>query len=99
MDHKAMPKNAPIGDLLVREGIIDNAALSKAQDVQAKQRVSLVRALELLGIGDELNIVAAIAKKLRLESLRPEVPVLPDIAALLPPEFCRKRGIAPLSVQ
>jgi type IV pilus assembly protein PilB len=99
MDHKTMPKNAPIGDLLVREGIIDNATLSKAQDVQAKQRVSLVRALELLGIGDELNIVAAIAKKLRLESLRPEVPVLPDIAALLPPEFCRKRGIAPLSVQ
>jgi len=42
----------------------------------------------------------AIAKSLQLESLSDELPdVSPDVSALLPADFCRKRQIVPLSLK
>ena len=95
-----MAKNAAIGEILVREGIIDPAALSRAEEIQTKQSVSLGQALELLGVSQELKVVSALAKSLRLESLSAELPTVPkDVATLLAADFCKKRSIAPLSLQ
>jgi len=95
-----MPKKAAIGDLLVREGIIDSSGLSLAREAQEKYAISLSKALATLGLADEQRQVAAIAKSLHLESLIGELPeVAAEAAILLPADFCRKRLVAPLSLQ
>jgi type IV pilus assembly protein PilB len=95
-----MPKKAAIGDLLVREGIIDSSGLSLAREAQEKYAISLSKALATLGLADEPRQVAAIAKSLHLESLSGELPdVAAEVAILLPADFCRKRLVAPLSLQ
>ena len=95
-----MSKDALIGDLLVRAGLIDSSGLSRAREAQQKQGLSLGNALISLGLADEEAVSAATAKCLHLELLtgdRPEV--LPQVAALLPSDFCHKRSIAPLSLE
>jgi len=89
-----------IGDLLVRSGIIDATGLARARESQQKNGVSLSKALTTLGLADEQGIVGAIAQMMRLEALDPVLPGIPaEIAALLPSDFCRKRTVAPLSLQ
>ena len=89
-----------IGDLLIRAGLIDTSALSRAREEQQKCGISLASALANLGLADERGITVAIAKSLQLESLSAELPdVSPDVSALLPADFCRKRQIVPLSLK
>ncbi len=53
-----------------------------------------------MGLANENEVVAAIAKSMRLEALGSELPVIEtEVAALLPSDFCRKRAVVPLSVQ
>src|ERR1700687_1121632 len=95
-----MSKDALIGDFLVRAGLIDLSGLSRAREAQLKQGLSLGNALVTLGLADEEAVSAATAKCSHLELLtgdRPEV--LPQVAALLPGDFCNKRLIAPLSLE
>jgi type IV pilus assembly protein PilB len=95
-----MAKEAAIGDLLVRSGIIDAAGLARAREAQEKNAISLSNALVTLGLADEQSVVEAIARSTRLEALLPVLPeVSADVAALLPADFCRKRAVAPLSLQ
>jgi type IV pilus assembly protein PilB len=95
-----MVSEALIGDLLIRAGLIDTSALSRAREEQQKCGISLASALANLGLADERGITVAIAKSLQLESLSAELPdVSPDVSALLPPDFCRKRRIVPLSLK
>ena len=95
-----MVSEALIGDLLIRAGLIDTSALSRARDEQRKCGISLASALANLGLADERGITVAIAKSLQLESLSAELPdVSPDVSALLPADFCRKRQIVPLSLK
>jgi type IV pilus assembly protein PilB len=93
-------KEAVIGDLLVRAGLLDSSGLSRAREAQEKDGISLGTALATLGLADEAGMTAAIAKSLQLESLGTELPeVSPEVAGLLPADFCRKREVVPLSVQ
>jgi type IV pilus assembly protein PilB len=95
-----MQKTAAIGDLLVREGIIDSSGLALAREAQEKYGISLSKALATLGLADEQAMVRTIAKSLHLESLSGESPeVASEVAILLPPDFCRKRMVAPLTLQ
>ena len=95
-----MPKKAAIADLLVREGIIDSSGLSLAREAQEKYAISLSKALATLGLADEQRQVGAIAKSLHLESLIGELPeVAAEAAIVLAADFCRKRLVAPLSLQ
>ena len=95
-----MLKEEAIGDLLVRAGFIDASGLSRARAAQEKEGISLGKALSTLGLADEQGMAAAIAKSLKLESLGAELPdVSPEVAALLPSDFCRKRLVVPLSLQ
>jgi type IV pilus assembly protein PilB len=95
-----MSKDALIGDHLVRTGLIDSSGLSRGREAQQKQGISLGKALASLGLADEEAVSAAIAQTLRLELLTGDKPeVRPEIAALLPSDFCRKRLVAPLAFE
>src|SRR5258708_3834843 len=96
----SMSKEVIIGDLLVRTGLIDSAGLARAREAQEKSNASLGTVLAALGLADEDVVAGAIAKSLRLELLGPELPeVSVELAALLPADFCRKRLVAPLSLE
>lgn len=89
-----------MGIFPVRTGLIDTSGLSRAREEQKKCGISIAPALANLGLADERGITVAIAKSLQLESLSAELPdVSPDVSALLPPDFCRKRQIVPLSLR
>ena len=95
-----MVNETAIGNLLVRAGIIDGAGLTRAREAQEKERISLSAALSTLGLADEREMAAAIAKTLKLELLGVDLPeVPPEIAALLPSDFCQKRKVVPLSLE
>jgi type IV pilus assembly protein PilB len=95
-----MAKETAIGDLLVRSGIIDATGLARAQESQEKNGISLSKAMAILGLADEQNMVEAIAQNMRLEALGPPLPEVPaEVADLLPSDFCRKREVVPLSLQ
>lgn len=73
-----------LGELLVRAGFIDAEGLSRARAAQEKEAISLGKALARMGLGNEDDMVAAIARSLKLESLGGELPeVSPEVAALL----------------
>jgi type IV pilus assembly protein PilB len=87
-----------IGDLLVRGGIVNAADLTRGIEAQAKQKSTLGRALAGLGLADEDTVASAVATAMRLEFVSGEVRIDPAVAALVPVEFCRKRGVLPLSL-
>jgi type IV pilus assembly protein PilB len=94
-----MSSDAFMGDLLVRKGVIDAAGLARAMESRATRKTTLSRALKDLGLADESVVAAAIAGALHLEFLSGELPaVAADTAALLSADFCRKRGVVPLSM-
>ena len=89
-----------IGDLLMRAGVIDADGLTRAREVQKNQGVSLPKALSIAGLAAEQTIYNAIAQSLHLDLLTDDkVDVLPEVLALLPGDFCRKRLVAPLSLK
>jgi len=95
-----MSNDVIIGEILVRSGLIDSSALAQAREVQQKSGASLAKTLETLRLADGEVVSAAIAKSLRLESLSGDIPeILPEVVALLPGAFCRKKLTVPLSVQ
>jgi hypothetical protein len=87
-----MSNDVIIGELLVRAGLIDSPALAQARELQQKHGTSLANALATLGLANEGAVSAAIAESLHLELLRGDIPeILPEVVALLPGDFCRKR--------
>jgi len=86
-----------VGDLLIRAGLVDAAGLALGLEAQSRQMTTLGRALAGLGLAEESAVAAAIASAMHLEYLDGEPPdVSAAVAALLPAEFCRKNGIAPV---
>jgi type IV pilus assembly protein PilB len=87
-----------VGDLLIREGLIDVPGLARAAEARVAHPTTLGKALATLGLADESVVSATIASALHLEHLEGEPPAIAaNIVALLPAEFCRKRGVVPLS--
>jgi type IV pilus assembly protein PilB len=94
-----MARTSGIGEILVREGLLDSSGLARAREAEQKEG-SVIRAVVSLGLADEEQIVAAIAGGLHLDSLGPDLPEISrDVGALVPAEFCRKRGVVPLTLQ
>jgi hypothetical protein len=75
-----------IGELLLREGLLDCSALDRALlEIQSKAGVSLGKALDELGLAEESAVTSAIARGLHLDSLGSEFPMItPEVDALLP---------------
>jgi len=95
-----MEKESPIGNLLVRAGLINAEGLARAREAQQKEGISLVKAVLRLGLADTQSLTAAIARSLKLEVLCSDLADVPtDVAALLPGDFCRARTVAPISVR
>ena len=95
-----MKNEVAIGDLLVRAGIVDASGLARAREVQQNQPGSLGKALASLGLASEEATASAIAEELQLDLLGTALPDVPvDVAVLLPADFCRKRIVAPISIQ
>jgi type IV pilus assembly protein PilB len=94
-----MSSHGFVGDLLIQAGLVDAAGLALGLKAQAEQKSTLGRALAGLGLAGEPAVAAALAAGLRLEFLGGDPPdIAPEIAALLPPAFCRKRGVAALGL-
>jgi type IV pilus assembly protein PilB len=88
-----------VGDLLIRAGIIDRAALTRVAEAPFAAGTTLGRALHRLGLADEAVVAAAIASALHLDYFDgPSSSIAPETAALLPAEFCRKRRVVPLGL-
>src|SRR3954454_24109448 len=93
-----MNPNSFVGNLLVRAGVCDAAALARASEKQAAVPMSMGRALAAIGVADEEKVAAALATALRLEHLHGAIPeVTAQVKELLQPEFCRKHQVAPLA--
>ena len=88
------------GNVLMRAGVVDAAGLARAAELQAKRPMTLGRALAELGLTSETAAASALASALRLEFLE-EAPSPADaeVLALLPADFCRKRGAYPLGFE
>jgi type IV pilus assembly protein PilB len=85
-----------VGDLLVKKGVVDAAAMARAAAAQSKQPSSLGRTLAGLGLADEAAVAKEVAAALHLEYLDASVVVEEPVVSLLPADFCRKRGVLPL---
>jgi type IV pilus assembly protein PilB len=95
-----LEKESPIGNLLLRAGLIDPEGLARAREAQQKEGTSLARAIVALGLADSQSVAAAIGKSLKLEVLNAELPeVSAEAMALLSGEFCRARKVVPLRVE
>jgi type IV pilus assembly protein PilB len=94
-----MSTHGLIGDLLLRSGLVDAAGLARAVAAQASNPSTLGRALADLGLADEATVASTIAERLRLEFLAERVAIDDKVAALLPSDFCHKRGVMPLSLK
>jgi Type II secretion system (T2SS), protein E, N-terminal domain len=94
-----MAKETATADLLVRAGLIDACAVTRAQEVQAQKPMSLGKALASLGLAEEDLVASAIAKGAQLELLGPELPeVSEEVAVLLSADFCRKKLVFPVGL-
>jgi type IV pilus assembly protein PilB len=92
-------RSSGIGEILVRTGLIDSVSLSRAQQAEQTED-SLIQVIISLGLANEEQIVAAVARHLRLDALDEDLPeIAVDVAALIPADFCRKKGIVPLALQ
>jgi type IV pilus assembly protein PilB len=86
-----------IGEILMELGLIDEAGLKRALEIQATEGGTLGRAVSGLGLAEEQQVSHAIADWLRLECLTsPEV--VPRMASILPGDMCWKRMVAPIGV-
>ena len=98
-----MSSHGFVGDLLIRKGLVDEAALARATESQTSQPSTLGRALARLGLADESDVAIATATALHLpffEYVEDQPPQIGEaVVALLPAEFCRKRGVLPLAVE
>src|SRR5579862_6389197 len=93
-----MSSHGFVGDLLIRDGVVDASGLALGLDAQSQHPATLGRALEGLGLAAEGAVASAIASGLHLEYVDGDPPEVREaVAALLTADFCQKRGIAPIS--
>ncbi len=87
-----------VGDLLIRKGVIDDEAFTRAVASQSKRQATIGKTLADLGLSDEATVARLVAEAMRLEFLEAQPVVPAAVAALLTSEFCRKRKAFPLSL-
>lgn len=98
---KDKEKYLRLGELLLREGIINQAQLTKAVSIQSQEGGRLGEILIKLGILKEEQLVAALGEQLRIpyfsmgSELKPSVDQTLD--SLIPKDFARKNNVLPLS--
>jgi type IV pilus assembly protein PilB len=92
-------QHAPLGDVLVKAGVVDAAGLARAVEARADRSATLGRVLAELGLADEAVVARAIATALHLDFHDATPSPTPELTALLPLEFCRKRRTFPIALE
>ncbi len=89
-----------LGEVLVEAGLITEAQLAEAMELQKQSKERLGRVLIGMGVGTEKDIAVAIAKQLGLEFVDLD-DVVPDEQALLalPEHLARRYQLIPLGVK
>jgi type IV pilus assembly protein PilB len=91
-------KSRKIGEILIELGVLDDASLARALEIQGRDGGTLGRIVSGLGVADEETITHAIADRYHLECVAtPDV--MPAVAPLLTADFCRKRFVAPMRTE
>jgi len=86
-----------LGEILLEEGLVDEAQLMHALDVQIERGSSLGRVLVELGILSEEDLVRALAQQVGLEYVDLDERTVDRAAvALLPAALCRRYTLLPI---
>ena len=103
----ADPKPAPpqpvsrrLGDLLVREGLIDNEQLARALQEQKGSNDKLGSILVKLSFVTEENLIAFLSRQYGIQSITlSQLDIDPDILKLVPEQIARKYEVLPVKLQ
>jgi type IV pilus assembly protein PilB len=97
-----MARLGVLHNVLLRTGVVDEAGLERAVDVQAREGGTLGRALATIGLADEEKVCTALAEGLHLEYQPPVDEAAPAPTAgpvPIPAVLCVDRLIVPLGLE
>ncbi len=93
-------KRPVVHEILSQSGLVDEAGLAKALEIQARDGGSLGRIAAELGLASEEDVARAVAKGLGLEYVNLDETGQPAAEDLcLPAAFCRQRKVLPLGAR
>src|SRR3989338_3877192 len=93
-------KRPVVHEILSQSGLVDEAGLAKALEIQVRDGGSLGRIVAELGLASEEDVARAVAKGLGLEYVNlDEIGPLAEGVLCLPAAFCRQRKVLPLGAQ
>src|SRR5689334_9603613 len=89
-----------LGDLLVKDALIDPSGLLRAMELSKKDGISLGKAIAALSLGEEGAVCRALARKLQIDCLAWEgIESLALDPSLLPAAVCRTNFVVRLSIE
>ncbi|MBI1951775.1 MAG: Flp pilus assembly complex ATPase component TadA [Acidobacteria bacterium] len=93
-------KRPVVHEILLQSGLVDEAGLAKAIEIQARDGGSLGRIVSELGLTSEEDAARAVARGLGLEYIHLDETGPPAAGdQQLPAAFCRQRKVLPLGAQ
>jgi type IV pilus assembly protein PilB len=94
------PVSRRLGDLLVREGLIDNEQLARALQEQKGSNDKLGSILVKLSFVTEENLIAFLSRQYGIQSITlSQLDIDPDIIKLVPEQIARKYEVLPVKLQ
>ena len=94
------PVSRRLGDLLVREGLIDNEQLTRALQEQKGSNDKLGSILVKLSFVTEENLIAFLSRQYGIQSITlSQLDIDPDILKLVPEQIARKYEVLPVKLQ
>ena len=94
------PVSRRLGDLLVREGLIDNEQLARALQEQKGSNDKLGSILVKLSFVTEENLIAFLSRQYGIQSITlSQLDIDPDVLKLVPEQIARKYEVLPVKLQ
>jgi type IV pilus assembly protein PilB len=94
------PVSRRLGDLLVREGLIDNEQLARALQEQKGSNDKLGSILVKLSFVTEENLIAFLSRQYGIQSITlSQMDIDPDVIKLVPEQIARKYEVLPVKLQ
>jgi type IV pilus assembly protein PilB len=94
------PVSRRLGDLLVREGLIDNEQLARALQEQKGSNDKLGSILVKLGFITEEKLIAFLSRQYGIQSITlSQLDIDPDVLKLVPEQIARKYEVLPIKRQ
>jgi type IV pilus assembly protein PilB len=94
------PVSRRLGDLLVREGLIDNEQLARALQEQKGSNDKLGSILVKLSFVTEENLIAFLSRQYGIQSITlSQLDIDPDLLKLVPEQIARKYEVLPVKLQ